>query len=538
LLVRGEREYDAGMAGEADVRERAAAAGRDGLPPFAWLPVLAVAAGCFALLMLVAGRYGYHRDELYFIAASKHMAWGYVDQPPLSVALVWLARRLFGDSLLGLRLFPALAYAAAVALTGLTAREFGGRRFAQTLAALLLAVSPFLIAGHMAGPTVYDLVGWALVILLVLRILRTGDQRLWLLVGLVVGISLYAKHTILFLVIALLVGLVVDRRWKVLGSPYLWAAAAIAVVLWAPNLLWQADNGWPTLAMSAALREKHSGAGYTVTFLVLQFVLPGPWAAPIWLAGLWALLRERRFRPYRAFAVAYLLLFVVIMVAMGDRPYYLAPLYVVLFGAGSVITAGVVEGSRRFFSERPPAPRSRGSMWRSPAAAYAWVLAFALIFLPLSLPVLPAGWLATVPLQKINYNMGEEIGWQDLTRTVAGIYAELPAEQRAHTVILTGNYGEAGALQRYGEALGLPAVYSGQNNFHLWGPPPGDASTVIVIGFYDRKYVTPYFEEVEQVATISNRAGVDNEEDGLPIWVARGLKRPWVETWPDLQHYD
>ena len=179
--------------------------------------------------MLVAGRYGYHRDELYFVAASKHMAWGYVDQPPLSVALVWLARRLFGDSLFGLRLFPALAYAAAVALTGLTAREFGGRRFAQTFAALLLAVSPFLIAGHLAGPTVYDLVGWALVMLLVLRILRTGDQRLWLLVGLVVGVSLYAKHTILFLVIALLVGLVVDRRWKVLGSPYLWAAAAIAV---------------------------------------------------------------------------------------------------------------------------------------------------------------------------------------------------------------------------------------------------------------------------------------------------------------------
>ena len=360
------------------------------LAPFAWKPVLGVAAGCFLVLMLVAGRYGYHRDELYFVAASKHMAWGYVDQPPLTVALVWLARHLFGDSLYGLRLFPALAYAAAVALTGLTARELGGRRFAQTLAALLLGVSPFLIIGHMAGPTVYDLVGWAVVMLLVLRILRTGDQRLWLLVGLAVGVSLYAKHTILFLVIALLFGLVVDRRWKVLGSPYLWAAAAIAVLLWVPNLLWQADNGWPTLAMSAALREKHSGAGYTITFVILQFVLPGVWAAPVWLAGLWALLRERRLRPYRPFAWAYLLLFVVIMLAMGDRPYYLGPLYIVLLGAGSVITAGVVEGSRRFFSEQPPAaapaapcgarrrPRTRGS------------IVFAAVFLPLSLPVLPA----------------------------------------------------------------------------------------------------------------------------------------------------
>lgn len=528
----------AGMSGEPDAQVQDGGAGRERLAPFAWLPVLAVAAGSLALLLLVAGRYGYHRDELYFVAASKHMAWGYVDQPPLSVALVWLARRLFGDSLLGLRLFPALAYAAAVVLTGLMAREVGGRRFAQTFAALLLAVSPFLISGHLAGPTVYDLVGWAVVMLLVLRILRTGDQRLWLLVGLAVGVSLYAKHTILFLVIALLVGLLVDRRWRVLRSPYLWAAAAIALLLWVPNLLWQADHGWPTLAMSAALREKHSGAGYTLTFLVLQFLLPGPWAAPVWLAGLWALLRETRFRPYRAFAWAYLLLFVVIMLAMGDRPYYLGPLYLVLFGVGSVITAGVVRRSRRFFSERPPHSIARGSMWRSPATAWAWVVLFALVFLPLSLPVLPAGWLATVPLQKVNYNLGEEIGWQELAATVAGVYEGLPAQERARTVIVTGNYGEAGALQRYGAELGLPAVYSGQNNFHLWGPPPDEATTVIAVGGWGPSYYDGYFATVERGATIANAAGVENEEYGQSVWLCRGLARPWPEVWPELQHYD
>jgi len=343
----------------------------------------------------------------------------------------------------------------------------------------------------------------------------------------------------MFLVIAVLVGLVVDRRWKMLGSPYLWAAAAIAILLWVPNLLWQADNGWPTLAMSAALREKHSGAGYTVSFLILQFVLPGPWAAPVWLAGLWALLRERRFRAYRAFAFAYLLLFVVIMVAMGDRPYYLGPLYVALFGVGSVITAEVVDGSRRFFSEQPPRARSRGSMWRSPAAACAWVLAFALFFLPLSLPVLPASWLATVPLQKVDYNLGEQIGWQDLTRTVAGIRDSLPAPERDQAVIVTGNYGEAGALQRYGGEYGLPPVYSGQNNFHLWGAPPEDATTVIAVGMgEDPSWLEGYFDSVQRVATIDNAAGVDNEEQGQSIWLCRGRTRPWSEIWPDFQHYD
>ena len=510
------------------------------LAPFAWLPVAGVAAGALVVLVLVAGRYGYHRDELYFVAASKHMAWGYVDQPPLSVALVWLSRRFFGDSLYGLRIFPALAFAAAVVLAGLTARELGGRRFAQTLAALLLAVSPFLILAHMAGPTVYDLLGWALVMLVVLRILRTGDQRLWLLVGLLVGVSLYAKHTILFLVIALLVGFVANRQWKVLLSPYLWLGAGIAVLLWVPNLLWQAHHGWPTLAMSAALREKHSGAGYSVTFVILQFVLPGLWAAPVWLAGLWALLRDRRLRDYRAFAVAYLLLFVVLLVAMGDRPYYLGPLYIVLLGAGAVITSGVVEGSRRFFSDQPPVVRSHSSMWRSPAAAYAWIVVFAVIFLPLSLPVLPPSWLHTVPLQKIDYNLGEEIGWQDLTKTVAGVYRSLPAGERARTVIVTGNYGEAGALQCYGPAFDLPPIYSGQNNFYLWGRPPEQATTVIAVGMGEdpSSWLGQYFGQVTRAARIDNAAGVDNEEQGQSVWLCRQPLRPWAEMWPQFQHYD
>ncbi len=509
------------------------------LAPVAWLPMTGIAAGALAVLMPVAGRYGYHRDELYFVAASKHLAWGYVDQPPLSVALVWLARRLFGDSLSGLRLFPALAFAAAVVLAGLTARELGGRRFSQTLAALLLAVSPFLILAHLAGPTVYDLLGWALVTLVVLRILRPGDQRLWLLVGLLVGVSLYAKHTILFLVIALLVDFVVDRRWRVLLSPYLWLGAGIAILLWVPNLLWQADHGWPTLAMSGALRVKHSGAGYSVTFVILQFVLPGLWAASVWLAGLWALLRDRRLRDYRAFAVAYLLLFVVLMVAMGDRPYYLGPLYLVLFGAGAVVAAGVIDGSRRFFSEEPPAVRPARSMWRSPAAAYTWIVLLAVIFLPLSLPVLPANWLHTIPLQKINYNLGEEIGWPDLTKTVAGVYDSLSPAERSRTVIVTGNYGEAGALQRYGPAYGLPLVYSGQNNFHLWGRPPTRATTVIAVGMgEDPRWLEQYVGEVARTARIDNAAGVDNEEQGQSIWLCRQPLRPWAQLWPAFQHYD
>ena len=335
-------------------------------------------------------------------------------------------------------------------------------------------------------------------------------------------------------------GFVANRQWKVLLSPYLWLGAGIAIALWVPNLLWQAHHGWPTLAMSGALREKHSGAGYSVTFVILQFVLPGLWAAPVWLAGLWALLRDRRLRDYRAFAVAYLLLFVATPGGHGGPA--------VLPGAAvrRALRRRLRDHGRRgrriaaLLLEEPPAVRSRSSMWRSPAAAYAWIVAFAVIFLPLSLPVLPAGWLHTVPLQKIDYNLGEEIGWPDLTKTVAGVYRSLPAGERAHTAIITGNYGEAGALQRYGPAYGLPPVYSGQNNFYLWGRPPAQATTVIAVGMGEdpSSWLGQYFGQVTRAARIDNAAGVDNEEQGQSIWLCRRPLRPWAEMWPQFQHYD
>src|SRR5438105_3637459 len=181
---------------------------------------------------------GYHRDELYFLEASHHMAWSYVDQPPLSVAMVWLSRELFGTSLVGLRLFPALADAGIVVLTGLLARELGGSRFAQVVAALAVAVSPFLIAGHLAGPTIYDLLGWSVVSFLVLRTLHGGDRRLWLAVGVAVGIALLDKETILLLVGGLVLGLALGPRWDILRSPWLWLGGLIALAIWSPVLLW------------------------------------------------------------------------------------------------------------------------------------------------------------------------------------------------------------------------------------------------------------------------------------------------------------
>lgn len=502
--------------------------------PPAWGRLLAIAAVAIAVLMAFSARDGYHRDELYFLQCAKHMAWGFVDQPPFSIALAWLSKHVFGTSLAGLRLFPALADGGAVLLTGLIAAELGGARFAQSLAALAIAGSPFLIAGHLAGPTIYDMVAWAGVSLLVLRILRTGNDRLWLAVGAVVGVALLDKETILLLLFGIAVGLVATGRGRVLVSPWLAVGALIALALWSPTLVWQAQHRWPMREMSANLRREHSGIGYSVTFLPIQLLLPGWYVAPVWIAGLVALWRDRRLAPYRAFAVAFAVLFVLNDVFLGDRPYYVAPLYMVLLAAGGLVAQDVVAGARRFLSTRPP---RRRRVWRSERAALTFVAVLAVIGLPLSLPVLPATALADVPLQNVNYNLGETIGWPDLVSTVARVYRSLPPAERARTAIVTGNYGEAGAVARYGRAFGLPAAYSGHNNEWLWGPPSPAKGTTIAVGFWDPRVLAPYFSSVTLAARIHNRGGVENDEEGAPLWICRGQRAPWPRIWPAFRHY-
>ncbi len=537
-LVTGDRTGPSSAeAGEPDAQPGDAPP--SGLPaadvrPFAWQPVLAAAGLAFVILMATAARYGFHRDELYFLEASRHMAWGYVDQPPLSVGAMWLARHLFGTSLVGIRLFPAVAVAGAVVLAALVCRELGGSRFAQGMTALLMATSPFLIIGHLAGPTAYDLVGWLALSVLVLRILRTGRERLWIAAGAVAGCSLLAKETVLFLAGALVIGLLVNRQWRVFRSGWLWLGAAIAVVIWSPNLVWEVQNHWPAVEMSRSLRADHGGLGNSAKFVGIQLLLPGWWTLPVWVAGLLALLREARLRWARTFGIAYLVLYVLIGITIGDRPYYLAPLYGVLFAAGAIVAGEVVAGVRRFWSTRRP---RRRLVWRTKRRATVFVIAAGVLDLAIALPVLPASWLATVPLQKINYNLGEEIGWPEFMSTVAGVWHSLPPDERAHAVILTSNYGEAGAIDLYGPGLGLPTAFSGHNNWWWWGRPPDATTTVVTVGM-DPVYLRQYFRESSVVATVRNPAGVENDEEGQPVAIARGPRLPWPRLWPLLRHYD
>jgi hypothetical protein len=494
-------------------------------------PVFGIAGAAVVVLLAFASRYGYHRDELYFLAASRHLALGYVDQPPLAVLVAWFDRLALGDSLVGLRLIPALVTGVIVVLTAMMTRELGGSRFAQGLAAACVASGGLLVVGHLEGPTVYDMLTWALVSWLVIRLLRTGDERLWLAVGVSVGIGMEAKQTVLLLLAGLALGFVVNRQRDVFASRWLWVGVGLALAGWAPNLVWEATHSWPTVSMDASLHSEHSGLGYAIKYPFITLLAAGALLAPVWLAGAWSYWTDPRLRRYRSFAVAFAVGFVFLWVYIPDRFYYLFGIYPVLFAAGAIVTDEVVAGGRGFLRQEA----KHRWLWRSRRAAIGIVVVNGLVFLPLGLPVLPPSTVAAANLNKLNYNLGEEIGWHDFVHQVTTVWRSLPPGERVRAIVLTSNYGEAGALIRFAHDE-IPAVYSGHNSFWSWGPPPDTASTTVAVGFA-RDELAPHFRQCQLAARVHNAAGVHNDEHDLPIWVCTDPTRPWSRAWPSFKHY-
>jgi 4-amino-4-deoxy-L-arabinose transferase-like glycosyltransferase len=488
------------------------------LPRVAWRPLALLSGGLAALLLIVSPRYGPHRDELYFATAGQHLAWGYVDQPSFTPLIARLVTEVFGDALVGWRLPSALAAGAVVLLTGLLARRMGGDRAAQLLAGAAMAVSAILlILGHLLSTATFDLLFWTLTSFLVVRQLQGADPRGWLLVGLVIGIALHNKTLVAVLVAAVLVGLLAVGPRLVLRSGWLWAGASLAALIWLPNLLWQADRGWPQLTLARAIAGGSSGSSQPWwLFLPMQLVLVSPVLVAMWVPGLVRLWRATELRPVRCFAVAYVLLAVVFLVT-GGKPYYLAGLYPLLLAAGAPPVVGWLRG------------RTDARGWVAGGLGLSL-----LVNAVLMLPVLPVRALAVTPIVDINYDAGETVGWPRFAATVAEAYAALPPAERARAVVVTQNYGEAGAIDRYGPALGLPKAYSGHNAYFDWGPPPDTGGPVVLVGF-NEAFLRTVFGDVRRAATIDNGVGVENEEQGAPVWVARDPRGSWAEIWPDFR---
>lgn len=495
--------------------------GQAGVAPVAVWPVGGVAGALGAVLTAVSGRYGFHRDELYFVAAGHHLDWGYDDQPPLTPLLARGSTGLFGETPQGLRVVATLAAVAIVCLAALCARELGGDARAQGLAAGCTAVSGLVLAvGHMVTTATFDLLMWLLVIWVALRLLRTRERHWWPVLGIAVGVGGQNKDLVVLLVLALAGAVLAVGPRDVLRGWWPWAAALIALLIVLPNLVWQARHGWPQLTIAQGISER-DGAMNRIMFIPQQLLFLSPLLVPVWIAGFRRLWRDPAVRWARAVVVAYGITCVVVL-AVGGKAYYALALLVVVMAAGCAPVLDWVGGTWR---------ASRGRIVLGLGAAAIAVDAV------LALPLLPPRHLA-IP-NAVDQEQGEQVGWPGLVRTVADGWAQIPADQRATAVLFAVNYGEAGAIAHYGPDLGLPYPYSGHVGFYSWNRPPDTATGPVLIlakeGKIDRQL--PHFTGCRQVGRVDNGHGVDNEEQHAVVMLCTGTVEPWSTLWPQLRKY-
>jgi 4-amino-4-deoxy-L-arabinose transferase-like glycosyltransferase len=491
------------------------------------VPLLVLALLRLLLHVFLNTQYGFHRDELQVLDDAQHLDWGYVPYPPLTPFFGWLELHLFGTSLTGFRFFAALAQCAAMVLAGLIARELGGRRFAVLLAAIATAAMPFsLVMSSLLMYSSFDLLWWVAIAYFTLRLINSGNPRWWLAIGVIFGLGLMTRYTIAICAAGLLVGVVATGLRRQLLTPWPWLGALVALLMFAPNLLWQARHDFVYLDFVRHIHERDIRWHRTDGFWVEQlYANSGPLLLPLWAAGLLFLACAQSMRPYRVLAWIYVIALILFAVSRG-RGYYVAPAYPMLLAAGAVAFQVWLDRLRV-----APARALRGGAWAMLALA---CVSSAVVALPLG-PVNSLTWRVA---RKVHDNFAEQIGWPELAQRVAEVYRALPESERARTAILTNNYGEAGALNLYGPALGLPPVISRTNTYWYRGygdPPP---AVIIELG-NDADDEKDSAAKCTSFGRFSNSQDVKNEESasGYEIFVCRDIPPKWPEIWGARPRY-
>lgn len=481
-------------------------------------------AGAVALVHLLTNHnYGFHRDELQALSDARHLDWGFVPYPPLTPFLARIGLAIFGVSLVGLRLFSVIAQALVVLVTGLMAMELGGGRLAQITATLAVALSALpLFEGTDFQYTTYDNLWWVLIAYFVIRLLKSENPQWWLAIGATVGIGLQTKYTMGFFVVGIVSGLVLTKNRRYLASGWFWAGAALALLIFLPNLIWQIRHDFISLHFLRHIHARDMGEGRAQGFVRDQFLIcTNPFTVPLWIAGLVFFLRDRR---YRMLAWMYLVPFALFFFGNG-RGYYLAAAYPMLMAMGAVAGARWV------------ASLHRGWRWTVEATYFTGLAVCGIYICALVLPIASSGKLRAFALDK-NGDLREEIGWNELVKTVADIRDSLPPEQRATVGIVTGNYGEQGAVEILGQAYHLSPPISMTNSAWLRGYPTPPPATPIVLGF-SREDAEKAFTACRLVGHNGNPYGIKNEESEAhpDIFVCGGPRLSWPKFWEEYQAF-
>ncbi len=497
-------------------------------------PAWCVAAFIFIVHLLTASRYGYFRDELYFLACSDHLAAGYVDFAPLAAWILKANRMLFGDSLLALRWLPGLAHAVEVVLTGMIARELGGKRFAVLLSALGVALAPVMIGdGTRYSMNCFEPLFWMSACYLLLRVMNGADPKLLLGLGIACGLGIENKHSTIFFVAALLLALALTPQRKYFANRWFWAAVAITTVLVLPNLVWQMQHGYATYVDLHNVRVTHKNVELPpVPFIIQQIMMLNPLLSFLWVPGIGFLFFEREGRKYRVLGFTFLFFFLELLLMKG-KDYYVAPIYPIVFAAGGELWEMLT--SVRF-------------RWVRRALVTATAISGA-ISAPIVLPILPPAKAAAyaqalgATKQKTEVGMqaalpqhfADEFGWPELVEKTAQLYHSLPPDEQAKTAILGGSYGDAGAIDFFGPKYGLPKSISAHQNYWYWGPRNYTGESVILL-HWPRASAERHCAEVVQGPTLDNPWSMDEER--YTIWLCKGMKPPLQEFWPDLKNWN
>jgi len=505
-----------------------------------WLIGAGLAVTILALIKLMihlyAGRsYGYFVDELYYLACARHLDWGYVDQPPLIALVVRIVQLTLGQALWAIRLPAALAAAGLVLLTGAITRELGGSRVAQAVAALCVLLAPGMLAiDHFISMNAFEPLFWMGCAYLLIRIIRTGNGRLWLWFGLLAGIGLENKHSMLIFGFGIVVGLVLTRERRWLRSPWLWAGGMIACLLFLPNLWWNIQHHFPFIELQENIRR--SGRDVPLSpwkFMAEEALSMLPLSVPVWLAGLWYFFFDREGKALRVLGWAWLVTAAVI-IAMSPRIYYLFPAYPILFAGGAILWDRWL----------------RTPLWRRVGLAYAGLMiVLAALLAPTLIPLLPPEtyirYAEATHLQQPRLEMhklgplpqlfADQFGWQEMAATVAGVYNSLPPDIRAKTAILGQSYGQAGAIDLFGPKYGLPPAISPHQSYFLWGTHGYSGDSMIVMDDRQER-LEQVFRNVQKVARVEHPYSMPYEH--FDVFYCQGIKLPLGQLWPKIKDWD
>ncbi len=487
--------------------------------------------------------YGYFIDEFYYLACAKRLALGYVDHPPLSVWLLALVRAVLGESVIAIRLASFVAHSATVWLTGVLVARFGGGRTATVLAGLAVGLSPVLLAlSGFYSMNAFEPVLWLLIVLAVMRIMETGESRGWLAVGLLVGLSLQNKHTAAAYLLALGVGVLATRTRRVLADRWLWAGAAIAALLVAPNIVWQALNGWPSIEFYRNAHLLKNVPASPLESIAAQILVNNPVALPLWLAGLFFLLAGPSSPKFRFIAVGYLVLLAMHVASGTSRPDRTAAAYPVLFAAGAV---WLESGLRRLAGPGPGLARA------VPAVCVALLVVSAAALVPIALPVLSppalARYVETLGLNAqaergksspIPQLLADRTGWESFVDDVARVYWTLTASERERVLFYAPSYGQAGAIELLGPARGLPEgrVIGSQNTYWHWSVGRVNTDVLIAVDAGEDT-LRRLFADVREAGRSYCDYCMSWRNDN-PIFLARGSIAPVDSVWPRARHYE